>query len=230
MKLGKLPARDDAGLPAFRLPAGYTPPATRTWSTSLTNLGPMLNLGYKCCTLAGAGHLLQAWTAAKGEQFVLPDPEVYSAYKTISGCDPQGTPPSDSGAYALDVLTYWRDKGLAGRKLKGFAPVRSKDRALVMGAIDLCVGVYTGLQLPMSAEQQPDWRVKLGDTTGPWRGHMIAVLDYNEHGLLCVTWGRLQVMTWRYWDAYSDETWALFSDDQPADPRRDELARILFAA
>ena len=48
---------------------------------------------------------------------------------------------------------------------------------------------------------------------GSWGGHAIPVVAYDSRGLIVVTWGALQGMTWSFWEAYCDEAYAILSPD-----------------
>ena len=40
-----------------------------------------------------------------------------------------------------------------------------------------------------------------------------STIDYDLHGLVVVTWGKLMRMTWSFWGAYGDEAYAVLSSD-----------------
>src|SRR5438093_1137652 len=73
------------------------------------------------------------------------------------------------------------------------------------------------LTLPLSARRQDvwDWTGSLsGDSKpGSWGGHAVDVVGFDASGLTVVTWGRLQAMTWSFWDRYCDESYAVLSRD-----------------
>ncbi len=39
------------------------------------------------------------------------------------------------------------------------------------------------------------------------------VVTYDSRGVTLVTWGALQMMTWSFWEAYCDESYAILSSD-----------------
>jgi len=78
-------------------------------------------------------------------------------------------------------------------------------------------GLYIGLQMPLTAQAQKvwDWTGSLAGPARPgsWGGHAVDVVRYDKNGLTVVTWGRLQELTWQFWDRYCDEAYCMLSDD-----------------
>jgi hypothetical protein len=48
---------------------------------------------------------------------------------------------------------------------------------------------------------------------GSLGGHCVYVVGYDPRGLTCITWGKLQRMSWNFWWAYCDESYGLLSKD-----------------
>jgi hypothetical protein len=123
----------------------------------------------------------------------------------------------EEGAIELDVLNWWRKHGIGRHRIGAFARISVHDHRLVETAAWLFGGVYIGLQLPVSAQGRHTWEWS-GSLTGPdrpgsWGGHAVDVVRYTAETLTVVTWGRLQEMTWSFWDRYCDEAYALLSRD-----------------
>ena len=97
------------------------------------------------------------------------------------------------------------------------ADVPVHEERLVRTAAWLFGGLYIGLQLPLSARTQPVWtwtRSLHGDARpGSWGGHAVNIVRYSPATLTCATWGKLQDMTWSFWDRYCDEAYAIVSTD-----------------
>jgi hypothetical protein len=88
----------------------------------------------------------------------------------------------------------------------------------VRQASTLFGGIYIGLELPVTAQDQDVWAVPAGGAKGPgapgsWGGHAVNVVGYDAHGLTVITWGAKKRMTWAFWDAYCEEAYALLSRD-----------------
>ncbi len=143
-------------------------------------------------------------------------------YEAVAGYIP-GNPDTDRGAVEADVLARWSGQGMdlgaaTPDVLSGFAEVRPTDHVQVRQAIAWFGNLYVGLALPVSAQRQGVWDVPRGGTRGQgapgsWGGHAVLAVGYDAQGVLCVTWGALKRMTWAFWDAYVDESYALLSRD-----------------
>jgi hypothetical protein len=166
------------------------------------------------CTCAAAGHMIEAWTeAARHDATVISEGQVLAAFDNVKQQGADG----EWGAVELDVLNYWRKTGIGHHRIKAFARVSTYDHALVRTGTYLFGGVYIGLQLPLSAQQQSVWDWT-GELTGPsepgsWGGHAVDVVAYDADSLTVVTWGKLKQMTWAFWDRYCDEAYCLISSD-----------------
>jgi hypothetical protein len=226
LKLGKGTARHDPRallLSSYITPALPAPPASFDLSTRVgSNWGMMDNDQIGDCTCAAAGHLLMEWTANAGKKMFTPtDTQIVAAYSAITGYNPT-TGANDNGAQEVDVLNYWRQTGIAGHKIGAYASLEPANHTHIMDSVYIFEGCYIGLQLPISAQAQTQnhqpWSVPPGGTTGngkpgSWGGHAVPVVAYDARGVTVVTWGALQVMTWSFWEAYCDESYAILSTD-----------------
>ncbi|MGA2102581.1 MAG: hypothetical protein ABSG34_15855 [Candidatus Sulfotelmatobacter sp.] len=226
LKLGKSVARHD---PRTLLLASYltaalpVPPANFDLTTKVgASWGMMDNDQIGDCTCAAAGHLLMEWTANAGKKMFTPtDKQIVAAYSAITGYNPT-TGANDNGAVEVDVLNYWRQSGIAGHKIGAYMALEPANHAHIMDSVYIFGGCYIGLQLPISAQGQVQnhqpWSVPPGGLTGDgkpgsWGGHAVPVVEYDSRGVTVVTWGALQVMTWSFWEAYCDESYAILSND-----------------
>jgi hypothetical protein len=165
------------------------------------------------CTIAGAAHGVQNWTLNASQIVTLPDSTVEDYYRRWCGYD--GTPDSDQGGIELDILKNWRKDGLAGHVLPAFADAHSVLET--KQGINLFGGVYIGVSLPATAQNQTVWDVvpNGGDdaTPGSWGGHCVFVPKYDANGFTCITWGVLKTMTLEFWNEYVDEVHVLLGSD-----------------
>ena len=191
------------------------PPESVDWSKGITNWGMMLNDQLGCCTIAGVGHAVQAWTANTGTEFTAPDDVVQTYYEKWDGYDPSN-PASDQGGNLLDVATDWKNNSFNGHLIYAFTSVDVKNQIEVQQAINLFGGLYTGFEVPQSAMDQNAagevWDVVESDG-GSVGGHCVYIVGYNATGPVCVTWGALQQMTWQFWLKYFDEGYAIIGAD-----------------
>lgn len=225
LKLGKQVARHDPRtllLASYATAALPTAPASFDLTSKVPSWGMMENDQIGDCTCAAAGHLLMEWTANAGKKTFTPtDKQIVTAYSAITGYNPT-TGANDNGAVEIDVLNFWRQSGIAGRKIGAYVALEPSNHAHVMDSVYMFEGCYIGMQLPISAQAQVQnhqpWSVPPGGTTGDgakgsWGGHAVPVVAYDSRGVTVVTWGALQSMTWSFWEAYCDEAYAILSDD-----------------
>ena len=43
----------------------------------------------------------------------------------------------------------------------------------------------------------------------PYNGHYVFVVGYDTTGVTCITWGRKQKMSWKFFEKYTDEAYAV---------------------
>jgi hypothetical protein len=221
MKLGNKPPKHDERtlrLAKYFLKALPPPPPFIDFSKGMQNWGMMLNDQLGDCTIAGCAHALQTWTMNTTEIVTLPDSTVLSYYEQWDGYNPSD-PSTDQGGVEIDVLNNWRQNGLDGHTILGFADPDPGDRVHVKQAISIFGGIYIGLALPLTAQMQNKWepvqdyQKNPNAKPGSWGGHCVYVVAYNEYGLLCVTWGRLLWMSWGFWAIYCNESHAILSEN-----------------
>ena len=216
MKLGKGPARKDNRTLRLASYLGSLPEPLLeiSWTHGIVDFGMLGNDHLGDCTAAGIGHAEQTVTANTTVEAVISDQIVIALYEASCGYV-SGDPATDQGGIELDVLNYVRKNGFAGDQLLAYADPDPGDIRHVKQAISLFGGVYIGLQLPLSAQGQDEWDVigdpskNAGSQAGSWGGHAVWVPAYNPVGPVCVTWGALKQMTWKFWETYCDESHAL---------------------
>jgi hypothetical protein len=197
------------------------PPAPKScdWGAKIPSdgWGMMLTDKIGDCTCAAAAHLIQDWTSNDDTEVTLSDGDVLKAYEAVSGYDPK-TGDNDNGAVEIDVLNYWRKKGIGRHKFDAYVALEPKNHEHIRDSIHLFGGCYVGFALPISAQTQRTWTVPPGGTTGhgapgSWGGHAVILTGYNSRRVTCITWGEEKQMTWGFLDAYCDEAYALLSID-----------------
>lgn len=215
---GRLPVRHDERTLHFAnyvRPDLVAPPVRSNWYGEIPSWPMMLNDRLGCCTCAAAGHMVEAWTRyGQGREAQVTDQQILTAYEAVSGYNPV-TGANDNGANELDVLKYWRNRGISGHKIRAFMRVDPHNHRQLKQAIALFGGVYAGFNVPQSAEDQfaagQNWHVVAGS---PIIGaHAVPILGYDPANYFAVTWGRLQPLTGHFLDSYFDESYALVTDD-----------------
>lgn len=224
MKYGRRPAHSPAVRPRVRLGPALRPaelpvvPNAVVDELSAVGEWPMyLNDEIGDCTVAAAGHMIEAWTAyGRGTAVKISDGDVLEAYRAVSGYVP-GDPSTDTGAVMQDVLDFWRKTGIGGHRILAFAEVDIRRAAQVEAALYLFGHVYLGLVVPASAEDQfaagQPWDLVRNDG-GILGGHAVNLggWDASMPGhvrLEVVTWGRRQQMTSAFWRQYVQEAWVV---------------------
>ena len=220
VKLGRKAIKTDTR--TLRLSRYLTPslppsPVSVDWTKGITNWGMMLNDKLGDCTIAGCGHAVQVWSANSYQEITVPDSIILSAYESWDGYNPSD-PDTDRGGIELDVLAAWRKNGLGPHALYAFADPSVSNLEEIRQSIALFGGVYIGVNLPASAQDQNEWSVSdpslTGDSApGSWGGHAVFVCAYDTDSFTCVTWGGLMKMTVGFWKAYVDEAHALLGFD-----------------
>lgn len=208
LKLGKLAPRFDARTLRFgdygkKLPP---PPATTDWTTTAGRIGMMLNDQYGDCVVAGFAHTVQVWTGADaGRPVIIPDADILANYMQQTGGD-------DTGLVMLDSCKWWRKKGLSGHKIDAFVSLDHRAKDHFRSAIHLFGNAYVGVSLyqnDMGAfDKGKPWANRpRGESIG---GHCIPIVGYSRTNLFCITWGRVQPMTWAWAMSHIDEAYCLF--------------------
>lgn len=216
-KLGRKPARHDKR--TFKLRA-YLPtlpplPTTVDWGTKVTAWQFLLNDSLGDCTCACAGHMEMLWTSDAGTLAVPADSDILTAYEAIGGYQP-GNPATDQGCAVLDVLNYWRQNGIAGRKILAYATLELTDQQQIMAAIALFGCAYFGVNLTnadiTANEAGQEWSAPFNaaDLIG---GHAIPAVQYDADGVTFITWGARQRASWAWVLAHAEEAYACLSQD-----------------
>jgi hypothetical protein len=240
VSLGKLPVtaerREVMRALAFEkyaatLPA---PPQNCGWIDRVANnLNILGNDKYGNCVEAAGFHAIQRWTAYASTELVPTTAEALAAYTAVTGFNPND-PSTDNGTDPLQFLKYWKSHGLTigGKlhKIAAFAAINPLNRTHIQQSAILLGGVFTGLQLPIAAQTpvagvngKPCWAYP-GNTTGAnnipgsWGGHMVDLFGYGvdvkgNQGTGIDTWAIQYDMAYDFIGAYSDEMWAIVTED-----------------
>ncbi|QHC25924.1 hypothetical protein [Streptomyces sp. GS7] len=167
---------------------------------------------YGDCTMAAAAHAIQSWNAQTTEDLTVPtEQQVVQEYLQLSGGQ-------DTGLVESNVLKTWQNGGLWGNRVVAYAPVNVHDLNAIRQTIALFGAVYAGIQVPANAQQQfrdgKPWTLDPGWQEQPIEGgHAIPLLGYDADYLYAITWGAVQPIAWDWWSTYSDEAWAVLSEE-----------------
>lgn len=168
------------------------------------------------CVAVTCAHKTQGWTRYAGTEVRIPEQDVIAAYSAVSGYDPV-TGASDDGCVMRYMLNHWRRAGIGGHTIAAYVSVDVNDHDEVRYALNTFGGLAVGIDLPWSAAGQvgQTWRTVRGPDAEPgsWGGHAVRVGKYSPRYLHCSTWGMRQRMTWKFWDAYVMEAYAVLSPE-----------------
>lgn len=216
--LGRLrpPPHVSSALPlAAAVLAQLPPPPDQVILTEVeaaaTYSGTLGNTTAGDCTIAGVGHLLQRWSLASSPApIAFTDAQALAIYSQLEGYDPATGQP-DNGLMETDVLAAWTGGGLFGNRAAGYATVSISSVDHIKQTIDVYGGIYLGLDLPRSAEEQTDAGVPW---TEPWfspilGGHCVAGFEYDPNYLYVGTWGIRQPVAWSFVERYFDAAYAV---------------------
>jgi hypothetical protein len=217
-KLGKCDAKKDNRNLLFAAVLKIEPKIPNEYDFDLLHKGiptPMFaNDIHGDCVIAGRAHqTLRFEDIEQGSILMISDKDVLNEYlKETKG--------QDNGLVVLDSLKLWRKIGWkVGKnlyKINAFAEIQLKNHDEVKRAIYADIGIGIGLQLPISAQNEiqagKSWEITTGTDSkiGSWGGHYVYVSGYTKIGPVCVTWARKQQMTWKWFDKYCDEAFAIF--------------------
>jgi hypothetical protein len=204
----------------YLTPALPAPPNSIAYYQEVPTWPMYYNDQYGDCTCAAAGHMIQNWTANAATEITPPPQTVLTFYEHFVG----SPPPPDAGCKMLSVLKYWRKAGVDQHKVQAFTSLQLQDQSQAQGAVYLLGGIYIGVALPNFAVQPGadwldiPWVVPPGGPVGdaapnPHNGHCIPAVGYDASQLWIVTWGSLKSMSWGFYNAYSDESYAIVSTD-----------------
>jgi hypothetical protein len=225
---GKKPARPwQAPANKFRLgaylaaPAALPPlPAAFGHQSLVAQWGMLGNDRYGCCVWSGAAHETTLLNKEAGNTVGFTEAGVLADYAAVTGFDPNN-PATDQGTDMQDAAAYRRKTGVvdgAGKRHTIAAYLAldpgNLDHLLLAAYLFSAVGI--GIKLPASAidqakKDQP-WDVVAGS---PYAGgHYVPLVGRLAAGaLVCVSWGRLQLMTEKFFQSFCDEAVAYVSTE-----------------
>ena len=187
-KLGKLDPKRPSGLHMLAFyQSNPLPPAPESVVVpSVPNWGMLGNDKYGDCTFAGIVHarMANANVLEISEQFP-DDTEVEQAYLNY-------TNGKDVGAVEADLLNYWKNNDIFGKKLSAFAPTDHADQDELRSVIASYGLVYVGVQMPGVAQQQfinnQPWALTHTPADNQIEGgHCVVIVGYDKDYAQCIT-------------------------------------------
>lgn len=230
-KLGKKAARKNAvkfKLAAYlKKPQLPTPPKVFGHQSIVgANWAMLGNDKYGDCVWAGAGHETMLWNKEANRTVAFTDASVLGDYSAVTGFKPN-VPSTDDGTDVQVAASYRRKTGVADaqgqrHKVAAYLALTPGDVDQLTLAMYLFSAVGIGIQFPDSAMAQfnagKPWDVVPGPK--PTEGHYIPGFGRDAKGnIVVVTWGRIQLMTPRFYKKYCDEAVAYVSPEMLVPPK-----------
>lgn len=221
IKLGKLPYVPDKRnlkLANYLIPTKLPPlPESYDWFQRVSKFGPLGNLKAGDCVVAGSMHMIQTWTANQNHEVIMTAEQAISLYSQLTGYDPE-TGANDNGLNMAAFLKFWRKQGVYDHKIGAYVQVNAQNHTQLAYANYLFGGVYCGVALPLTAQNQQVWDVTDPNLTGnaepgSWGGHCVNLGIHDPLGFVFSTWGEEQYATLSFVHAYCDEAYAIISQD-----------------
>jgi hypothetical protein len=198
------------------------PPEKADWTHGITDFGIMLNDTLGDCTCAAIYHAKQIWTSNVLTEQTENDKCVLSLYESACGYKP-GDNSTDNGGCEQDVLDYCVKTGIllndgSREKFVGFMevdPRNTNDVKIVINEFGL---TYIGFNVPnsifdpASGEPAAVWTLDKNNTATEG-GHAVILAGYDSEGPTVISWGQKFKMTWEFFSFYTDESYAIISQD-----------------
>lgn len=161
---------------------------------------------YGDCGVAGINHGFMSVDAVFNYPETVPsDQDIVNYYLTY-------TDGQDTGVVLADFLAYVQKNSFFEHKIEAYAPVAVHDVPTLTFAIDAFDFSYTGITVTdaMMQAYQDDKPWELDDAFSPVDGgHCVPLVGYDSAYLYCITWGKVQPITYSAWHFISSEAWAV---------------------
>jgi hypothetical protein len=220
-KLGRRKKINDSRIVKLeKLPVTLNPaPSSVDYTIGLpSDLGMMLNDRLGDCTCAAFYHAIQVWTFHTGNIVTHPDMDVELLYEKADGYNPSN-PTTDNGGNENHVLSYLLQEGAPltsgePHKIAAFVELNVQNHEHIKSAVNDCGVVYLGFTVPTYIMPENSEPLSVWDVNDSWNGendggHAVIIAGYNEVGVKVISWGKYYVMTWRFWDKFVDEAYAI---------------------
>ena len=167
------------------------------------------NSAWGDCELAAAASLEQTWDGEIGDSIApLDESTIIAEYEQLSGATPDD--PS-VGLGNSQLFAQWSGAGIVGTTISPqVSTLQTTNTGMIESAIWQFGGVYASVDLPnvdRSLADNTEWN--LANSQGATSGHAIALVGYNQTDLFIVTWGRIQAVSWQWWDQYATGAYAV---------------------
>lgn len=230
-KLGCLPPdfAAHARVPKLIVPDDVPPPpASQDWYSKVPTWPGLENDKIGTCGPASLLHTIQGWEAYSGRVWTPTDTMAIHIYEKF-GFDPARPLQTDNGVRQLDLLNAW----IAGMdlgdgttdQLAAYAAIETIDQ--LKYAISWFGSASIGLALPQSIVgpfEGSEWTVPATGLSGAGaKGslgeHLVNGVGFTADGwIVVISWGGVVLMSFDFWMAYMQTTYAVVSADFSSAP------------
>jgi hypothetical protein len=167
------------------------------------------------CACAMVSHITMVDTANNGQIVIPSTADTLALYSAVTGYDPSqtaadGSNPTDQGTVMTDLLAYLQKVN----QLEAWAEFETGDLLHYRQVVNLFGAAMLGVQVrqcDMNAFRAGDpWDKTTGKVLG---GHAVPVVAADVDGVLIVTWGALQRVTYAWLEKNCDEAYAGISNE-----------------
>lgn len=169
------------------------------------------------CVFAGAAHETMILGQEGGHKPTFTDKSVLSDYSAVTGYV-EGDESTDRGTEVRAAMKYRKATGILDahsrrHHIGAYLQIKPKDVDQIVQATYVFGVVGVGIEFPESAMDQfnqgEPWSVVKGSQIDG--GHYVPIVGRKDGQLLCVTWGKVQLLTTEFLTTYCDEAWAFVS-------------------
>jgi hypothetical protein len=205
-----------------RLDGLFTYAASPLPAPAATVVAPALTYPMACnnrlgdCTIADVVHSSQVWSFMTSERWTYcGDPATQAEYFKLTGGQ-------DTGLVISQLLATWQAKGLGpvAKKIAAYAPVHFQNLTEVKQTVDWFGICRLGVNLPQSAMNQTNagepWAITgTAADSQILGGHDVPVVGYDDQYWYVVTWGRIQPVTYGWFQSpqYVEEAWGIIPSE-----------------
>lgn len=164
------------------------------------------NLSVGCCGPAAAGNWQKMVGTVAGdfdEVDKVTTQSVLGSYGDISGWD--GTEDTDLGVVLLNMMNYWRRKGICNSVIDAFVSVSFNNQQSLCTAVGLGGPVVCGFSLPVECKVTDFWDAKPGMVRRSWGGHAVLLFAVSPRLYVIKTWGKVVHVTPEFVANFCDE-------------------------
>jgi len=160
------------------------------------------------CVVAGHIHISQAIAQENDGKYVVPnDVVIQTEYFKLTGGQ-------DTGLVESTFLQTAQKTPILGSQIDVFGILEPQNVKEIKSAIYTFGGVFLGVTLPQSAENQFPGTWTVVPNSPIIGGHCIVAIGYDAQFVYIITWGKVIRCTWAWFTTYVDEAYAIIYTEE----------------